>query len=292
MLSDHIPTTFGDWSTLRYELLRAYEGPPGEPHREKPDYLTSMQAWLFRRGGVEVTTASGRATAGPGQWLFTTSQKTAHHFTDDAEIFSLTLRAQWPDDRLLFRHDPPVVLQAAAHAELERAVLPLLKFYRPMHRPELRWLYEADCDLQTYVDYRARMQRFLRVYVKAMQAAGVPMTQPRQMDARVQNAIRMIDRHNWRDTFDESHLAQSVGLSVSQMHRLFVAQLGTTAFAYYDRRRHQHAQQLLAHTNQPIKNVAYQLGFRQPAHFTRWFSKKQGRSPRSYRAQNDLYEQV
>ncbi len=291
-MSDQQAITFGDWFTLRYELLRVYEGQPGEPHREQPDALVSVQAWLLRQGRVKVVTASGRAEAGAGQWLFTTSQKTAHHFTDDAALLSLAMRAQWSDDRLLFRHDPPVVLWASAYQELERAVLPLMKFYQPNLRQRLAWMSQSPCDLPTFVDYRARMQRLLRTYVKVMQAEGVAMTQPRPMDPRVLNAVREIDRHVAGEPFNEANLAHRVGLSASQLHRLFVAQLGMTAFAYYDWRRHQHAQQLLGHTDQPIKAIAYQLGFRQPSHFTRWFSKKQGRSPRSYRAANDLHEQV
>ncbi len=43
------------------------------------------------------------------------------------------------------------------------------------------------------------------------------------------------------------------------------------------------AQALLAQTSKPIKEVAYQLGFQEPTHFSRFFKKQTGLTPSAFR---------
>ncbi|MCA9926518.1 MAG: helix-turn-helix transcriptional regulator [Anaerolineales bacterium] len=46
------------------------------------------------------------------------------------------------------------------------------------------------------------------------------------------------------------------------------------------------AQALLVQTSQPIKEIAYQLGFQEPTHFSRFFKKHTGQSPGAFRHAN------
>lgn len=44
------------------------------------------------------------------------------------------------------------------------------------------------------------------------------------------------------------------------------------------------AKRQLLHTSKPVSEIAYALGFGDPAYFTRFFSRRAGMSPSAYRA--------
>jgi AraC family transcriptional activator of pobA len=48
------------------------------------------------------------------------------------------------------------------------------------------------------------------------------------------------------------------------------------------------AKRALCYTNQTVAEIAYHLGFVDPAYFTRSFTKHAGVSPRKYRAQHEV----
>jgi AraC family transcriptional activator of pobA len=48
------------------------------------------------------------------------------------------------------------------------------------------------------------------------------------------------------------------------------------------------AKRALCYTNQTVAEIAYTLGFVDPAYFTRSFTKHAGVSPRRYRSQHEV----
>jgi len=53
---------------------------------------------------------------------------------------------------------------------------------------------------------------------------------------------------------------------------------------YFRRLRISRARELIQHTDLRIRDIADQVGFRDPLHFSRVFRKETGRSPRAERA--------
>ena len=77
--------------------------------------------------------------------------------------------------------------------------------------------------------------------------------------------------------------ANHVGLSVSHFSELFRAQTGQSPMAYFIHLKVRHACRLLDLSQQPVKAVAIETGYRDPYYFSRVFKKVMGISPEKYR---------
>ena len=97
------------------------------------------------------------------------------------------------------------------------------------------------------------------------------------------DVVRLLDKPVPHVRFAESELARRCGLSVSQLNRRFVRAFGETPRRYAERRRGEVARQLLTSTAQPVKQIAFSLGFLQPSHFAAWFRRLTGLYPAAYR---------
>ena len=75
-------------------------------------------------------------------------------------------------------------------------------------------------------------------------------------------------------------------VSHSHLYALFRSALGSTPMAYLCQHRLRHAQELLRHTNLPIKAICAQTGIEDPSYFSRLFRQRLGISPRQYRAES------
>lgn len=88
-----------------------------------------------------------------------------------------------------------------------------------------------------------------------------------------------------------SQYAEELSLSADHLNELVKARLGRTASKVIQERLLLEAKRLLLHADQSIKEVGYALNMSDPAYFTRWFSKMEGRTPADYREHvRDLYK--
>ena len=78
-------------------------------------------------------------------------------------------------------------------------------------------------------------------------------------------------------------MAMSVGVSEDYLGRIFLQELGLSPMEYLNRYRIKEAKVLLNHTCASITEIADQVGFDDPAYFSRAFRKQVGISPRAYR---------
>lgn len=78
-------------------------------------------------------------------------------------------------------------------------------------------------------------------------------------------------------------LAQGLGLSKRSLSMKCRELLGDSPARLFTRFRIQKAAQLLAHTGRPVKEIAYELGFENPYHFSRVFRQFYGVVPSSLR---------
>jgi len=93
----------------------------------------------------------------------------------------------------------------------------------------------------------------------------------------------MLEHHSLAEALDEEALAADVGISASQLRRIFMLNLGATPHRYLDGLRRREACQRLSHSSVPIKQIATDLGFRHGAHFSNWFHRHEGCGPRAWR---------
>ncbi|WP_245794339.1 helix-turn-helix domain-containing protein [Vannielia litorea] len=89
------------------------------------------------------------------------------------------------------------------------------------------------------------------------------------------------ERHAGRPTVAE--LAHSLAVSPQHLSRVAREATGQPVRALIAARSHREARRLLTYTNLPVQQVAYRLGYADPAHFSRAFTREAGVSPRAFR---------
>jgi AraC-like DNA-binding protein len=90
-------------------------------------------------------------------------------------------------------------------------------------------------------------------------------------------------RRNLNRKIAVSELSRSVGVSDTQLFRLFRTHLKDSPLTYFNTMKIKRAGELLRHTLIPVKEIAFSLGYEEPAYFTNQFRKILGISPREYR---------
>ena len=90
-------------------------------------------------------------------------------------------------------------------------------------------------------------------------------------------------RRNLHRKIAISDLSRAVGISDTQLFRLFKTHLKESPLAFFNAMKLKRAAELLRHTLIPLKEIAFSLGYGEPAYFTNQFKKVMGISPRAYR---------
>jgi AraC-like DNA-binding protein len=78
-------------------------------------------------------------------------------------------------------------------------------------------------------------------------------------------------------------LCDAAGVCSSRLHLLFRGHLGLAPMQYFSRRKMEHAAAKLLDPELSIKEVAYRMGYDDPAYFTRTFVSAMGVPPSEYR---------
>lgn len=280
------PMTLADWSLLRFSLNWIYEGPPRTPtaeHELPPPGEERLCAWLLTRGRVTVRTVGDVHDATAGTWVFLPYPTHAHEFSADARVLSLAFSARWLDGRQLFDERVTRVI-AAGRAPL------LAKAARALQAVVQRWFpgvpmlrRREPASLKAFLAIEGRLADWVAAYAEAMIATGAVPVHPHVTDERTLAVLRLLEAEAPRRHLTEAMMARHAGLSVSQLNRLFVRAYGITPRTCAERYRAATARDLILSTTEPIKGVAYSLGFSQPSHFARWFREQYKLYPAAYR---------
>jgi AraC family transcriptional regulator len=104
----------------------------------------------------------------------------------------------------------------------------------------------------------------------------------RPVDHRVRKAVHLMRSDPTRPhRIDE--VAQSVDLSRSRFFQQFRDGMGMSPGVYSDTLRVEYAIEALISTDRPASDIALDLGFSAPGHFSRFFKDKIGFAPQDYR---------
>ena len=97
-------------------------------------------------------------------------------------------------------------------------------------------------------------------------------------DPRIDWAITHIE-NSLQQPLRVSDMAQTVNLSTSRFTRCFVRRTGDSPARYIQMRRLERARLLIERTFLTVKEVMGQVGYNDPSHFTRDFSREYGACP-------------
>jgi YesN/AraC family two-component response regulator len=107
-------------------------------------------------------------------------------------------------------------------------------------------------------------------------------TLPPQTGALVKRAVAYLHQNHARP-LARWEIAEAIGVSEDYLSRVFNRELGLSPWDYLNRYRVYQAQELLRLTNDSIRAIAQQVGFKDQAYFSRVFRNITGVSPQSFR---------
>ena len=105
---------------------------------------------------------------------------------------------------------------------------------------------------------------------------------PQPTSVLVKRALAYLHQ-NYAQSFSRQTLAQAVGVSKSYLNELYGQEIGLSPWECLNRFRIIRAKEWLTTTSESITIIAANVGFDDPAYFSRVFRKYVGQSPRTYR---------
>ena len=96
--------------------------------------------------------------------------------------------------------------------------------------------------------------------------------------------LLLLEEH-YREHWPVTRYASALGLSAERLNRLVRAETGLSAQQMLHERLVRQACRQLLHTQAPVSQLAFELGFEDPAYFSRFFRRHTGQAPQAYRQQ-------
>lgn len=273
-----------NWFDLRVQLLWAYDGPLKKWHSCALE-PAPVAAWLLRKGKVTLTYKDGQETFRTGRWIFPRSQEGWQEFSHDTEILSIRFAAQWPTGQHLFDRSQSYSFPARELPHMTRIAERIARIIAAKYPGVNEALRRMPGSPEQFFELQRLLYSWMKEYTATMKSRGLTPNILGQIDSRVRAAVHTMENRTVNLPLREHDLARDAGLSVSQLNRLFVKELGKTPADYWEEKRIHMATQALLHSEQNIKSIAYDLGFSSLPHFSTWIKKKFGKSPRDLRGE-------
>lgn len=105
---------------------------------------------------------------------------------------------------------------------------------------------------------------------------------PAQRDPRLQMLLESIE-NNYRKQRRADFYANELSLSAKRLNELTRGSFGKTISQMINERLILEAKREIGYVRKPIKEISYELGFSEPAYFTRFFGKQTGYAPEDFR---------
>lgn len=263
-----------DWSQLRVVLDWAYEGTVLPQNLKQNRHASGHSAYLIRKGRLLVRTERGTIKAGAGQWVFPRDGGRLLLFESGTELLSIRFHLSWPGEYSIFNWDVAMSWDQSETPELEEYAQRLVSLIAGKYGDPRTELQRVKIDFGEHLQIQLMFLEWLSLYIKALEERHVTPERLGQIDTRALDAGRIMDRLPWNQPFRESDLAEAVSLSVSQVNRIFRKHYGCTPREYRESRRLELAVSRLQATSDGVKEIAYDLGFHSPSHFSVWLRRK------------------
>ena len=118
----------------------------------------------------------------------------------------------------------------------------------------------------------------------AMKTANHFLNQTYQMESTFSERVNQLISANLKNpAFDVRTLAASLYISRIQLFRKLKEETGKSPTTYIREYRLERGKELLETTDLLINQIAYEVGFKDPAHFSKAFKEWEGRSPKDVR---------
>lgn len=276
------------WNSLATQLYWAYDGPVGqEALKTRSDHRHGFWVWLMRKGSVRVGKGRNVWQASKGQWLISPHGEIDQQFTSDARILSIHFRCQWPTGQDLFLQKNGLVFQASSYPNLERSGSRLQRLLH-RHFPSVRVDFlRQSTPYPTFLRLQQRFLQWLIDFYEAMISQNQTLFCKGEGDERVWRTAELLQHASLDGPFPAAQIEMESSLCRDHLDVLFCKEFGVTTWDYWQNLRQESAVKNLEATTMSIKEIGYRLGFKQPSHFTQWFTRRVGASPQAYRTYFD-----
>ncbi len=103
----------------------------------------------------------------------------------------------------------------------------------------------------------------------------------------IKEVIRYINQH-YEEDLDLAKLSDVAHLSPTYFHQVFKKIVGQSPQAFLTEKRVNSAKEMLIHSNDSVKSIAYKTGFKDSSYFCYAFKRETGLSPQKYREANQI----
>jgi AraC family transcriptional activator of pobA len=239
--------------------------------------------WL-RSGRVDaMLDESSSSSTGPAALAIPPAVAHAFRFSRDCDGFVLTL------DATLLAEGDAAGIDVALHLLFGSPLVMALEASSP-EVARLQTLFEAlhaenhaadglDGPVPLWLA-RAVVWRLAQVARRYAQTASRRDIAGRQ--AHYTRWVALLESH-YREHWPVSRYAEQLGLSTERLNRMVRNETGQNAQSLIHTRLAREACRRLVHVAAPVSRLAFDLGFRDPAYFCRFFKRHTGLGPREYR---------
>jgi DNA-binding response OmpR family regulator len=175
-------------------------------------------------------------------------------------------------------HIPVIMLTAKADAEsrIEGLQAGADNYVaKPLDPRELR------VRVANLIEQRALLRRKYSTNIDLLPVQDLPLVS--QDERFLAQALTVVNEHMEDEEFNVAGFAREVGMSRTQLHRKITALTGKSARFVIRQQRLRRASQLLASGYGNVAEVAFAVGFKSIAHFSRIFKEEFGELPSKYR---------
>lgn len=276
------PLTPESWRSLRHEWLWVYRGPVPTTGVWSSEIRVPPGVFFVDRGEARLRAEGREVVALPGQAFFSKPGLRRQWFAPGTRLLSVGFRSHWPDGSPLLSVGLNCVLDAPALRSAS------LRLFRQVHggRRVVTYREAIAPSTRAAADWAAHDAAFLAwlaVCLQTLADAGVGLA------ARADRNRRLSDQLlDWLNALPPEQATPSLPpdfpLGPRRAEQLLREQLGLGLREFLDKRRLNNARERVLADVEPLKAIAFSLGFRHASHFTAWFRRHTGQSPSACRS--------
>ena len=171
-----------------------------------------------------------------------------------------------------YGYAPPMSLEDSQLGQLRQICEEMLSWYK---NPRKHWSHAIGSLLKLFL-------------IECNNHCSLPSTgeSPKEGSQRILKDFRRLVNENYREMHSTSAYADRLHITPDHLNRVIKTQIGKTAKEYIQARIMIAARRMLYFTQLSNKEIAYALGFSEPAHFSSFFKKCSGTSPSAFRKEH------
>ena len=244
-----------------------------------------IAAWWILDGEIELHDENGQMEVYPsGHWVFPRAGAGHLHFAPQTRIVSIRFKADWFHGVSIFNREQTILFPAEG-CPLNPAAKALVRYIRNLSGSDVSGT-PLSGDFDEFLKLGPAFSQWILVYYETLMEHGAKFQSLEALTDKVHLALEFMEHRSFSQPLHVLEIAQHVGISVSQLNKLFTQEVGMTPMMIWNRRKLTRAKEELSHGVESTKAISYQLGYSSPAHFSHWFRMNTQLSPTEFRAKH------